>query len=75
MNISGPDGERQQPGGDEQVYGLAQLLALSDGVFAVSLTVLVVQLTVHIVPSLAGGCRSDQRSLIWVWIFILARRG
>ena len=44
--MAGPHEERPQPGDDEQVCGLARLLALSDGVFAFALTLLVVQLTV-----------------------------
>lgn len=50
--MAGPDEERPQSRDDEQVYGLARLLALSDGVFAFALTLLVVQL---MVPTLARG--------------------
>lgn len=47
-----PDSERHDTGDAEQAYGLARLLALSDGVFAFALTLLVVQL---MVPTLARG--------------------
>jgi uncharacterized membrane protein len=50
--MPGPDVERPETGDAEQAYGLARLLALSDGVFAFALTLLVVEL---VVPTLSRG--------------------
>jgi uncharacterized membrane protein len=51
MNLSplvrrSEDDELSQGGSREQAYGLGRLLAISDGVFAFALTLLVVQLMV-----------------------------
>jgi uncharacterized membrane protein len=50
--MAGADEERPDVDSHEEVYGLARLLALSDGVFAFAMTLLVVQLGV---PQLARG--------------------
>jgi uncharacterized membrane protein len=50
--MAGADEERPDVDSHEQVYGLGRLLALSDGVFAFALTLLVVQL---LVPQLGPG--------------------
>jgi uncharacterized membrane protein len=50
--MAGADEERPDVDSHEQVYGLARLLALSDGVFAFAMTLLVVQL---LVPQLGPG--------------------
>ena len=50
--MAGADEERPAVDNHDQVYGLDRLLALSDGVFAFAMTLLVVQLAV---PQLAPG--------------------
>jgi hypothetical protein len=50
--LAGADEERPDVDSHEQVYGLGRLLALSDGVFAFAMTLLVVQL---LVPQLGPG--------------------
>jgi len=50
--MAGADEERPDVESHEQVYGLGRLLALSDGVFAFAMTLLVVQL---LVPQLGPG--------------------
>jgi len=50
--MAGADEERPEVDTHEQVYGLGRLLALSDGVFAFAMTLLVVQL---LVPQLGPG--------------------
>jgi TMEM175 potassium channel family protein len=50
--MAGADEERPEVDSHDQVYGLGRLLALSDGVFAFAMTLLVVQL---LVPQLARG--------------------
>jgi uncharacterized membrane protein len=50
--MAGADEERPDVDSHEQVYGLGRLLALSDGVFAFAMTLLVVQL---LVPQLGSG--------------------
>lgn len=50
--MAGADEEMPDVDGHDQVYGLDRLLALSDGVFAFAMTLLVVQLAV---PQLAPG--------------------
>ena len=50
--MAGADEEKPDVGSHEQVYGLGRLLALSDGVFAFAMTLLVVQL---LVPQLGPG--------------------
>jgi uncharacterized membrane protein len=50
--VAGADEERPDVDSHEQVYGLGRLLALSDGVFAFAMTLLVVQL---LVPQLGPG--------------------
>ena len=50
--MAGADEERPDVDSQEQVYGLGRLLALSDGVFAFAMTLLVVQL---LVPQLGPG--------------------
>jgi uncharacterized membrane protein len=50
--MAGADEERPAVDSQEQAYGLDRLLALSDGVFAFAMTLLVVQLAV---PQLARG--------------------
>jgi uncharacterized membrane protein len=50
--MAGADEERPDVDSHEQVYGLGRLLALSDGVFAFAMTLLVVQL---LVPQLGPG--------------------
>ena len=54
--MAGADEERPDVDSHEQVYGLGRLLALSDGVFAFAMTLLVVQLAV---PQLAQGQASQ----------------
>jgi uncharacterized membrane protein len=48
--MPGPGEETPDVDDREQAYGLARLLALSDGVFAFALTLLVVQLAVPVLP-------------------------
>jgi uncharacterized membrane protein len=50
--LAGADEEKPDVDNGEQVYGLSRLLALSDGVFAFAMTLLVVQL---LVPQLGPG--------------------
>jgi uncharacterized membrane protein len=55
-----PDREEEKPADAptrDQIYGLGRLLAISDGIFAFALTLLVVQVTV---PTLASGSEPGQ---------------
>jgi hypothetical protein len=53
--VPGPEDERPDADDRERAYGLGRLLALSDGVFAFALTLLVLQLAIPVVPRIS--CR------------------
>ena len=66
---SGGEGERRQPGsrGDEEPPGVERLLALSDGVVAIALTLLVLGLKI---PPLSG----DRTSATQLWDYLFQHR-